>query len=281
MNIDLADLPRWLYEEIASLHGHIDPPPAPPVLTCVGNGEPMYIYRHESGRFFARHYAGGNSDGHKHPVRTMSVGHRRQAEYCQRAGIEGGASDAILEMSTGNGTRLDLALYGEVNIGFEIQRSLLSRALAKLRTLRSFDAGWPTAWITDRARDPDWVDHVPSARLVVRDGWEDALPPRNTAEAIISKFLATRDRSRRTGWRPRRIPRKIVLDELPCLMLVGDIVPVANYAGNVVLTDKASRDVIDLCMGYPAASQWRPTAATPRRREAPQWYSRACHIEAA
>ena len=36
IDIDLADLPQGLYTEIASLHGHIDPPPARPDVDLSG-----------------------------------------------------------------------------------------------------------------------------------------------------------------------------------------------------------------------------------------------------
>jgi hypothetical protein len=217
IDIDLADLPSGLYAEIVSLHGHIEPPPAAPVLTCLGNLEPMYIYRHGTGRYFARHYPGGNPDQHGHRIATMSDEHRRQAEYAQRAASEHGF-DATLEKSTGKGTRLDVAVFGENNIGFEIQRSALSRAKAKSRAAKSFTAGFATAWVTDRERDPDWADHVPTARLITRGGWggdwSDAMPPRNTAKVIIGDFHAERDRTKQSGWRYVRTPKYILLDEL-------------------------------------------------------------------
>lgn len=75
IEVDLAALPTWLYSEIISLHGHITRPTDtnPPVLTCLGNGEPMYIRRQETGRFFAVHFPGGNPDGHRHGIGRMSV----------------------------------------------------------------------------------------------------------------------------------------------------------------------------------------------------------------
>jgi hypothetical protein len=275
IEIDLADLPRETYNEIVSLHGQIDPPPAPPVLTCLINGEPMYVYRRESGRYFARHYPHGNPDGHSHPIATMSDEHRRQAEYSRRAAAQHGL-DATLEHSTGNGTRLDVAVFGDINTGFEIQRSQLSRAQAKTRAAKSFAAGWPTAWITDRERDPDWAGHVPTARLTVRGGWSEALPPPNTANVIISKFTHERDRDTKSGWTYKREPTAVLLDDLAYLMPAGEIIPVAvGTKGIVVLAHKGSREVIDSCT-YLGASPWRPSIATPREKEAVQTFSRFC-----
>jgi hypothetical protein len=275
IDIDLADLPSGLYAEIVSLHGRIEPPPAKPVLTCLGNLEPMYVYRHETGRYFARHYPGGNPDQHGHRIVTMSDEHRRQAEYAQRAASEHGF-EASLEKSTGKGTRLDVAVFGENNIGFEIQRSALSRAKAKSRAAKSFTAGFATAWVTDRERDPDWADHVPTARLITRGGWDEAVPPRNTAEVIIGDFHPERDRTRKSGWRYVRTPKRVLLDELSYLMPAGEIVPVTvGTQGKVDLAYAGAAEIIDSCT-YRGASDWQPSIETPRRQESAQRYSVPC-----
>lgn len=274
LSVDLADLPVWLYNEIASLHGQIAPPPSPPVLSCLGNGDPMYIYR-KGRRYFARHYPGGNSDGHSHFIATMSDEHRRQAEYSRRAAELGGLT-AQLERSTGNGTRLDVAVSGHCNIGLEVQRSALSRAKAKSRAAKSFQAGWPTAWVTDSEKEPDWADHVPTARLTTRGGWDESLPPPNTARVIISDFERERDRKSKSGWRYVRVPKTILLDELSVLMPAGEILPLAvGSKGGVALSFRQARDVIDSCT-YPGASTWTPQVATPRHKETSQFFSTDC-----
>lgn len=278
IDIDLADLPRWLYSEIASLHGQIAAPPAPPVLTCLGNNEPMYVWRNNYGRYFARHYPGGNSDNHSHTIATMSDEHRRQAEYGRRAASDRGL-DARLEVSTGNGTRLDLGVFGKANSGFEIQRSSLSRAKAKSRAFKSFNAGWQTAWITDQEDLPNWVDHVPTARLTVR-GW-DQIPPPNTVDVVIRDFSRERDKNSRCGWRYVHMPRAVLLDEVVCLMPAGEIVPVSvGKSGAVMLAFKGAAEIIDSCT-YAGASMWRPTSSTPRRQETAQDITRPCNHHAA
>ncbi len=279
--VDLADLPRDLYDEIASLHGRIDPPPADPVLTCLGNHEPMYVWRHESGRYFVKHYAHGNPDGHIHrALGTMSPEHRRQAEYSQRAAAAYGF-DARLEVPTGNGTRLDVGVFADLgNVGFEIQRSQLTIPQAKLRTTRSFEAGFPTAWVTDREHDPAWADRVPTARLTTRGGWDTHLPAPNTAYVAISTFTHERDGSKKSGWRYVRTPKAVLLDELAYLMPAGEIVPVAvGTLGHVVLADRGAAEVIDSCT-YPGASRWNPVETTDKAaKETVQTYSRDCHHE--
>ena len=276
LKVDLADLTSALYQEIASLRGHIVKD-EPPVLTCLGNGQPLYVYKHQSGRFFARHFPGGTPDGHIHPIRRMRAEHERQAEYCQRAASEAGLR-AELEVSTGAGTRLDVAVFGEVPTGLEIQRSELTLKQAKSRTFKSATAGFTCAWISDTEQEPKWADHVPTARLQTRGGWEK-LPPPGTANVIISKFDLQRDSDSRTGWRYQRRPFLRTLDELSQLVPIGEIVPVeigsAAYR-RVVLADQSAIDVINICT-YQGAATWTPTPETPQTRESPQRFSSACH----
>lgn len=273
IEVDLADLPHWLYDEIASLHEQIARSD-PPVLTCLSNHTSMYVYRHHSGRYFARHFPNENPGGHSHRIATMSDGHKRQAEYVERAASDHGLN-ATLELSTGNGTRIDVAVQGAItNTGFEVQRSSLSRKAAKTRTAKSFDAGWTCAWVSDRPDDPDWVDHVPTARLTTR-GWDEAMPPRNSANVIIGRF--TRVRVGLNKWRYEREPRAMTLDELAYRMPAGDVVPVRiGKQGMVSLATKDAVDIID-SVTFPGASLWRPDADTSRHKEVVQRYSTDCH----
>lgn len=272
MQLDLADLPHWLYSELVSLHGHITRERT--VLTCLGNQEPMYIYRHPTGRYFAHHYPGGNPDDHEHRIAaTMSDEHRRQTEYSQAAAERHGLQTQ-LEKSTGNSTRLDLAVHGTHQTGWEIQRSQLSRAQAKSRATKSFNAGWPTVWVSDSEHDPDWADHVPTARLTVR-GW-DVMPPANSVHAIVGQINLERDATRPGGWRYKRTPRQVLLDELVVRVAEADIVATTvGTKGLVMLVDEQSRDALE-SVTYAGAGQWTPTPQTPRTREAPQRFSLPC-----
>lgn len=242
----------------------------------MGNGEPMYVYRHNSGRFFARHFPGGNSDGHIHPIARMSAEHQRQAEYCQRAAQNAGLR-AELEVSTGAGTRLDVAVFGSTPTGLEIQRSELSLAQAKSRTSKSAKAGFTCAWISDREREPKWADHVPTARLTTRQQW-NRLPPPGTANVVIRKFTRERDRDSRTGWRYLHNPYQVTLDELSYLMPAGEIRPVRIgriEKSRVVLAHSSAVEVINSCT-FEGAADWAPTPATPQSKEATQRFSKSC-----
>lgn len=277
IEVDFADLPLWLYKELASLHGQMDRDKA--ILTCLGNGEPMYVYRHQSGRYFARHYPDGSGESHSHGYFvTMSDEHRRQAEYSRRAAEVNGFT-AQLEVSTGGNTRVDVGVYSELgNVGLEIQRSALTIPQAKSRAAKSFGAGWATAWVSDRELDPAWMDRVPTARLTTRGGWNERVLPANTAQVVISTFRRERDPSKKSGWRYEREPKTVLLDELAYLMPAGEIVPVVvGRGGHVVLADRGAREVIDSCT-YPGASRWDPLKERRAAvKEAAQSYSRDCH----
>lgn len=276
IEIDLANLPPSLYSEIVALHGQSDP--LHPVLTCLGNGQPMLVWRHQKGRYFVRHFPNGSRDGHSHPEAIgvgMSDEHRRQADYTLRAASEHGF-DARLEVSTGNGTRLDVGVYGQANVGFEIQRSALSLAQAKARATKSFRAGWPTAWITDVVPDPGWADRVPTARFETRSTWSECLPARNTQRVVIGSYERERDRFSISGYRYRRQPKTVLLDELAYLMPAGLIVPVAvGKKGRVDLAFKESIEIIDSCT-YPGASRWNPLKTSQPQKEVPQRFSQEC-----
>jgi hypothetical protein len=273
LDIDLSELPSRLYDEIVSLRGQVDHN-GPPIFTCLGNGTAMLVYRHESGRYYLRHFP-GESCGHSHVLSTISDEHRRQAEYAVRAARDNGL-EADFEVSTGGGTRVDVGVTGDTQVGFEIQRSQLTRARAKSRAARSFNAGWPTAWVSDRETEPDWAFHVPTARLTVREMWS-ALPPPNTANVIIRRFSRERDKNSATGWKYVHEPTAVTLDELSYLMPTREIVPVQT-PGVVFLAHRGAAEIIDSCLGH-GASEWKPTHATPATKEAAQTISRQCWHE--
>lgn len=206
----------------------------------------------------------------------MSPEHERQAEYCQRAAQAAGLR-AELEVSTGSGTRLDVAVFGSTPTGLEIQRSELSLAQAKSRTSKSAKAGFTCAWVSDRERDPRWADHVPTARLTSRGGW-NRLPPPGTANVVIRNFTRNRDTRSPTGWRYVHHPYQVTLDELSYLMPMGEILPVqigALKTRRVVLAHSSAVDVINSCT-FDGAATWVPSPATPQPKEAPQRFSSSC-----
>jgi len=278
LTIDLgARLELWLYNEIAAFHSHRDK--NDPVLTCLGNNEPMYVWKNHLGRYFVRHFPHGNPDGHVHPVLSrISDEHLRISEYGMRAGVAAGHR-AELEVSTGKGTRLDVGIIGShCNVGLEIQRSHLTAPAATRRAGLSFEGGFTTAWISDIEPEPGWADWVPTARLETRGGWNERVLEPNTAWVIIGDYEMVRDSSRRLGWSYRREPKLVLLDELAALMPAGDIVAAAvGTKGRVDLVFKAATKVIESCT-YDGATFWDPVKkpVTPQK-ETGQRYSRDCH----
>ena len=276
--VDLGStLEPWLYNEIAGWHGYTDK--ENPVLTCLGNNEPMTVWKNHLGRYFVRHFPHGNPDGHVHPVLSkMSDEHLRMCEYSLRAGIAAGHR-ADLEVSTGNGTRVDVCVYGpNGNVGLEIQRSHLTTPQATRRAGLSFEAGLPTGWISDRETDPQWADYVPTARLETRGGWDERVLAPNTAWVIIADYERERDASRPTGWGYRRTPRLVLMDDLAALMPAGEIVPAAvGTRGHVDLVFKSAVPIIESCT-YPGATEWNPVRKpVVPQKEAVQRYSIDCH----
>lgn len=281
IEIDLGDsLPADIYDELVQLQGKIHRDDA--VITCLANNQSMMVYRHETGRYYLRHFAGEGDHG-SHSISRMSTEHRRQAEYTERAAISAGVS-AKLEVSTGTtpsgrrSTRLDVGTWTpDARVGFEIQRSQLSLASATSRASRSYENGWPTVWVTDQERDPAWADRVPTARLLTRGGWDTSLPNRNTARVAISRFHRERDCSKKLGWRYRREPVSVLLDDLAHLVPSGDIVPIrVGTKGAVVLAFKESAEIVDSCT-YPGASRWEPVGPSAQlKKERAQLHSIDC-----
>ncbi len=271
ITIDFSeDLDPALHEELISLRGQIHRGD-PTILACGTNGLPLFIRRHPAGTYHACHFPGDNPDAHDHgTLRGMGIEHRRQTDYLLRSAESEGLR-AIPEFSTGNRTRLDLAVFGAQQAGLEVQLSELSRAAAKRRARRSLDAGWPTAWITDRPDDPDWAYRVPTARLTVASltrpiNWAAAMPPPGTVDVVIDHFEPVRDSSTRRGWRLGRTPRAIYFDELPVRMAAGELSPVGyGIKDYVAITDKTSASLIEEFL-HVGASQWSPKESEDAKR---------------
>jgi hypothetical protein len=108
------------------------------------------------------------------PRTRSALPHARAAE---RAGHV-----ADFEVVTAGHTRVDVVVDGPV--GFEIQRSAISKTAAVDRTARSVRAGLGTvAWFTDRSTSPPWNGHVPGYRTIVPVSAWQALPLPGTVTA--------------------------------------------------------------------------------------------------
>src|SRR5437764_10822292 len=150
--IDLASLTAADYTLIGTLHNQIKR--GDKVLVClqggVDRGE-MYIRRDKHGRFWAVHFP-GEAHGDDHAISVESYEHRRQKDYWYRAAEDSGY-DSAREVRTGNGTVLDVAIYGHRKVGIEVQRSQITLGSIRGRTTKSFRAGWLSVWFTDAEKD--------------------------------------------------------------------------------------------------------------------------------
>lgn len=155
-----------------------------PVLRCGGCGGGIYLQhgRVNKDELFGYHHSAGACTV-TFVVRksVMSDEHKREAEYHARAAERNGHVADFEVVTTGN-TRVDVVVDGHV--GFEIQRSALSKAAAMDRTARSVRAGLATvAWFTDKTTSSPWTGHVPGYRTVAHvDGWQ-VLPQPGTVRA--------------------------------------------------------------------------------------------------
>ena len=155
-----------------------------PVLWCGVCGGGIFI-KHGIVRkdelFGYHHHAGTCTETLVIRKSTMSDEHKREAEYHARAAERAGHV-ADFEVVTAGHTRVDVVVDGRV--GFEIQRSALSKAAAVDRTTRSVRAGLGTvAWFTDRSTAPPWNGHVPGYRTLVPVSAWQALPLPGTVGA--------------------------------------------------------------------------------------------------
>ena len=262
---ELEDDPE-LYAEIIACHGKSTRDnPKFRCLERAGNKLPMMLKLHHTDEngdpvYFLAHFPRDNPEGHQHDTFTapMTVEHKQQTEYIERAAQSAGL-ETQRELSTGKGTRLDLAVYGKANAGFEIQWSALSVDGAKGargRATKSFEGGWPTVWVT--TTDPTWFGSVPSIRITGM--WGEQLPPPGTVYTMISEF------SRQMRWPEMRLERKdkaLLLDEFVPLVTSGDIIPVVAPDG-VTFTDSSA---LDMLTEFEGCGTWTPSY-TRRARSA-------------
>ena len=240
-----------------------------PVFMCLLNKKPMYLRRHQGGRYFPTHFPGDNADNHRHEsfASRMSDEHRRQVEYLSRAAQSGGL-EATPELSTGAGTRLDIAIHGGTPIGFEVQRSNLTVQSAKTRAAKSFKAGWPTIWISDttKPQPPEWFTHIPSTRIVGGD-WTSALPQPGTVFAMITEFSSSTNQLDQTAI-------AITLDELVIAAASGGIIPIIDPDGHVRIAREESLDILsDYC--DTSKVLWHPNHVAKPRYSRSRW-GRGC-----
>lgn len=216
------------YGVTPELYAELEGTPSPrsnPFLSCGKCGGGLFIQhsRRDREQLFGYHHVdAGCTATFVVTTAPMSDEHKRQAEYHVLAARSVGL-DADTEVTTGGRTRVDVVV--DRRIGFEIQRSALSRPAAVDRTARSVKAGRleTVAWFTDWESSPAWDGHVPGYRTTLRSAaWKKMMPaPRTARAAGISTFEAG-EKAVLVGGRfqLRTVPRMVQL-----FMLVDDVVP--------------------------------------------------------
>lgn len=241
----------------------------------------MYI-RQVKGKFWAAHFAGGAHG--KHEIVLESDEHKREKDYWCRAAEDAGFRSEK-EVSTGKGTRLDVAISGgRISTGIEVQRSEIPGVQVKSRTTRSFRANWLPIWFSDWDRTPPWFHSVPSLGCN-KQPWGEVLPPRRAATAtglrviesvrcVIGTFQRCPEgRARPCGrYHPKPTPWiGKTIDDVAAMVPAGDAVPLQGRNGYVYLVPASSAALYEELTGligkFTPGGPVRPQRNSPRRPE--------------
>lgn len=211
---------------------------------CEVNGGPMYVQVRHGGIVTLCHWPDTAHDGCRLQF-GMSDEHKRQQEYWAEAGSRAGYPTDV-EVSTGNGTRLDVAIDGPVRTAIEVQRSYVTDRSVKSRTTKSFRAGWSSLWSVTSEGWPPWAPYVPTLRPTVSfsagqlpPGTATAIGPRNV---VIERCLPgeTGPGCRRPCGRRHRptFPpiRGFIIDNVAEQFPAGRLVPLQFRSNIVYLT---------------------------------------------
>jgi hypothetical protein len=251
---------------LAGLHGQIER--GDNVLECLSlGGDPwMYIYRHDSGIYYARHFPGG-AHGLLHKLTRKSDAHQRAQDYVER-GYDAASLPAGQEVTTNNRTRLDVATLEAPRIsGFEVQFGDCKIPDIKARTTKSLRAtaltgryarplpdGILPVWFSPDGIRRRWLYHVPTIEAPTMS-W-DFLPRRNTVTAVgvraIEEWKCTPGgrwpNCPRTGknwcgqYHPGAVLRGgLTVDDVAAMVATAVLVPLRYFTGAVYLVDKAGQ----------------------------------------
>jgi hypothetical protein len=153
------------------------------VLVCERHDSDLFL-QSRSGRFtgtrlFGIHFDGAQS--HEVAAAVMSDEHKRIVDYLARAASDVGLRSER-EVTLSSRTRPDAVIYGQEDIGIEVQRSALTRQAAVSRTRKAMEGGLATSlWFTDWdiRHKTSWEFRVPTIRINART-WSE-MPPRRGA----------------------------------------------------------------------------------------------------
>jgi hypothetical protein len=253
------------YAMLANFHGEIHR--GDNVLECLTlGGDPwLYVYQHESGVCYARHFPGGTCQG-PHRITPKSDEHLRAQDYTERAYDQAGLA-AAQEVATNNRTRLDVATLDSPRIcGFEVQLRDLPLPTVKSRTTRSMRAtaftgshtrplpnGVLPVWFSPTTRRRNWLYHVPT--IEAQDTSWKVLPASNAVAAVGVRRIEAEKCTPDSRWpacpRSGRAscgdthPLGVLvpgysIDAVASMVATGQLVPLRYFTGYIYLVDPAS-----------------------------------------
>jgi hypothetical protein len=191
--INLTELDAARYAQIWDLYENHPRRKTRMPFACIKHGSAMTLRRLHTGRLILAHYPG---EGHCQIAISREpegLQHRNYKRYLHRAAQAAGFT-VTEEYSTGNRTRLDVAVAAPNPFGLEVQFSPITTREAKARTTRSFNAGWPPLWLPGSRALADRLAHTVPAIAYNDDEVDfDAVPVRGSVAATSLKRI-TRER---------------------------------------------------------------------------------------
>lgn len=247
------------------------------VLQCLETGGDAAMHlRLKGSTYYFAHFSGGAHGSHE--VIPESDTHKRMKDYTARAVTDAGYT-ATQECRIPHG-RLDVGVTGGlVNVGIESQLSEKTSRYFKARTTVYRNAGYLTAWFSDRGSVPSWLAEVPAFGCNERS-WDKLPKPHavtatgltavETLRCTVGAFGRCPDGNRRPcgKFHPKRSPwLGLAVDDVAARLPAGEIVPLAARDGRTYLVSPASlalyRDLTD------GLGDWAP-GRTRKPRQAAQ-----------
>jgi hypothetical protein len=294
--LDLSQLSPSDYEMIAKLRGNIGR--GDRVLLCkqaAGDRE-LYVWKHESGQYYARHYP-GDACGSDHAIHRMTDEHLRGTDCWLRAWDAAGFSPAT-EVTTDNRVRLDAVAFAKSVTALETQvqpqtaSAVKGRHTKRLRA-RAFTGnharvlGEPlqVIWFAPVGR-PEWLYHVPTVQCQNRS-WEVTPAPGSVAAIGVREFEVKacsstwfpRCPDRRSGWcgKPHlwmQLRGGLTIADVAEMVPERHLIPVEMPSGMTYLTDQRSYARCK-SFGYTSPPIPEPTLARKQKSTSCAWTGHA------
>jgi hypothetical protein len=260
------------------------------ILLCQhpGGDPEMFVWRDSrTGRYWAKHFAGGGHPG-GHQIHRMTLEHQRGTECWVTAWSDAGYSTAT-EVTTNNRARFDAVAFGPRITGLEVQvqpqetRRVKARHTQRLNAkaltgscARTLDRPVETVWFAPVGQ-PEWLYKVPSFECGNRS-WEIAPRP-SVVPAIGARSIDVKP-CRPPWFQQCPVKRRNFCDgshlwteprgglsiaDVAAMITEGQLVPVEISGRAVYYTDPASREVFeDFAETGPGPEPWPHPIPRPR-----------------